>query len=211
MQNKKRELILNTMEALMRTQGAEAVSVDDIARSAGISKGSIYYYFSSKNDILDAVIERAYSSVLEKGRQLAASSRVDVFQKMEIIYTACLDATRELRRQEDLGSFHELAQNAFLHQKFTQVLITKLKPILTDILRQGIAEGQIQCSAPDETAYIVLLVLTGALDNHLIPMERAKVHELLLAFAAMQERALGLPAGKLAFLAGSGIAQEEPV
>ena len=42
-----------------------------------VSGKSIYYYFSSKNDIIDAVIERNYSRVLDEGRELAASSHLD--------------------------------------------------------------------------------------------------------------------------------------
>lgn len=201
-QNGKQELILNTMEELMRKKAAEFISVDEIARCAGISKGSIYYYFSSKNDILDAVIERAYSSVLEEGKALAASSDVDVFRKMEIIYRACLDASGELKRQEALGNYHERAQSAFLHQKFSQILIAKLSPILTDILRQGISEGRIRCTNPTESAYIVLLVLTGILDNQLLPMDEEGRKRALSAFSAMQEQSLGLLPGTLNFLAG---------
>ena len=66
--NTKRERILDAMQELMRTSSAQAISVSDIAQKAGIGKGSIYYYFSSKNDILDAVIERSYSCLLYTSR-----------------------------------------------------------------------------------------------------------------------------------------------
>ena len=57
--NNKRERILDAMQELMRTASAQAISVSDIAQKAGIGKGSIYYYFPSKNNIIDAVIERS--------------------------------------------------------------------------------------------------------------------------------------------------------
>ena len=82
--NNKRERILDAMQELMRTASAQAISVSDIAQKAGIGKGSIYYYFPSKNNIIDAVIERSYSRVLDAGRELAASSHMDAFKKMEI-------------------------------------------------------------------------------------------------------------------------------
>lgn len=80
-------MILDAMQELMGSANVQAISVSDIAQKAGIGKGSIYYYFSSKNDIIDAVIERNYSRVLDEGRELAASSHLDAFQKLEIIYT----------------------------------------------------------------------------------------------------------------------------
>ena len=66
---------------------------------------------------------------------------MDAFKKMEIIYNACLDSSTELRRQEAIGTFNEQQESAFIHQKFARIIITRLKPILTDIIRQGMEEG----------------------------------------------------------------------
>ena len=55
----KREKILDAMQQLMTTADTRSITVSEIAQKAGIGKGSVYYYFPSKNDILDGVIERA--------------------------------------------------------------------------------------------------------------------------------------------------------
>ena len=198
--NNKRELILDAMQELMGASSVQAISVSDIAQKAGIGKGSIYYYFSSKNDIIDAVIERNYSRVLDEGRELAAASDLDAFKKLEIIYHACLDSSMELRRREAIHTFNEQQESAFIHQKFARIIITKLKPILADIIRQGIREGSIQCAYPDESAQIVLTVLTITLDNHLIPLEEAQIGRILAAFTEMQEKGMGIPSHTLQFL-----------
>ena len=118
MQNhNKKDMILDAMQELMGSANVQAISVSDIAQKAGIGKGSIYYYFSSKNDIIDAVIERNYSRVLDEGRELAASSHLDAFKKLEIIYHACLDSSMELRRREEIRTFNEQQESAFIHQK----------------------------------------------------------------------------------------------
>ncbi|MCC8025853.1 MAG: TetR/AcrR family transcriptional regulator [Clostridium sp.] len=201
MQNyNKRERILDAMQELMHTAQAQAITVSDIAVKAGIGKGSIYYYFSSKNDIIDGVIERSYSRVLDKGRELAAASGLNAFQKMEIIYHACLDSSTELRRQEKSTSFNGQQEIAFIHQKFCRIIITKLKPILTDIIRQGIREGAICCEYPEETAQIVLTVLTITLDNHLIPARPEDIGRVLTAFTQMQEKSMNIPEDTLQFL-----------
>ena len=198
--NNKRERILDAMQELMRTASAQAISVSDIAQKAGIGKGSIYYYFSSKNDIIDAVIERSYSRVLDAGKELAASSHMDAFKKMELIYHACLDSSTELRRQEAIGTFNEQQESAFIHQKFARIIITRLKPILTDIIRQGMEEGTIHCEYPEETAQIVLTVLTITLDNNLIPADQDQIGRILTAFTQMQEKSMDIPAHTLEFV-----------
>ena len=198
MQNhNKREQILDAMQELMGSSNAQAISVSDIAQKAGIGKGSIYYYFSSKNDIIDAVIERSYSRVLDAGKELAASSHMDAFKKMELIYHACLDSSTELRRQEAIGTFNEQQESAFIHQKFARIIITRLKPILTDIIRQGMEEGTIHCEYPEETAQIVLTVLTITLDNNLIPADQNQIGRILTAFTQMQEKSMDIPAHTL--------------
>ena len=198
--NNKQELILDAMQELMNTSNAQAISVNDIAQKAGIGKGSIYYYFSSKNDIIEGVIQRNYSRVLDAGRKLAASPALDAFQKMEIIYHACLDSSMELRRQESMGTFSEQRESALIHQKFTRILVTRLRPILADILRQGMAEGTIHCDYPEETAQIVLTVLTTTLDNNLIPIEQEQIRRILTAFTQMQEKSMGIPEHTLEFI-----------
>ena len=201
MQNhNKREQILDAMQELMGSSNAQAISVSDIAQKAGIGKGSIYYYFSSKNDIIDAVIERSYSRVLDAGKELAASSHMDAFKKKELIYHACLDSSMELRRQEAIGTFSEQQESAFIHQKFARIIITRLKPILTDIIRQGMEEGTIHCEYPEETAQIVLTVLTITLDNNLIPADQDQIGRILTAFTQMQEKSMDIPAHTLEFV-----------
>ena len=184
----KREIILDAMQELMNGSSAQAISVSDIAQKAGIGKGSIYYYFSSKNDIIEAVIERSYSRAIEKARALAASGGMNAFQKLEIIFHACL------------ATFNEMQQSALIHQRFIRILISRLKPILADIIRQGIGEGSICCDYPEETAQIVLIVLTVTLDNHLAPSSEAEIRRLLEAFAAMQEKSMGIDPHLLDFL-----------
>lgn len=59
MKKDKREIIIDAAEKLMSIAPYSEISVDDIAKQAGIGKGSIYYYFKSKDDILYSLIEQS--------------------------------------------------------------------------------------------------------------------------------------------------------
>lgn len=61
----KYDLILDALQTLLEKKDMKTISVQEIARTAGIGKGSIYYYFSSKDKILEALIERSYKKPLE--------------------------------------------------------------------------------------------------------------------------------------------------
>ena len=49
----KREKILDAMQQLMTTADTRSITVSEIAQKAGIGKGSIYYYFPSKDAMLE--------------------------------------------------------------------------------------------------------------------------------------------------------------
>ena len=56
--SKKYEKILNSLQQLLEQKNIQTISVSEIASNAGMGKGSIYYYFPSKNAILEALIKR---------------------------------------------------------------------------------------------------------------------------------------------------------
>ena len=196
----KRDMILDAIQELMNESSGNAISVSDIARKAGIGKGSIYYYFPSKNDIMEAVIERSYSVAIEKSKELASTANISAFKKMEIIFRACIEASSELKRQKECSSFMELQQSALTHQKFISFLIKNLKPILSDIILQGMEEGSLTCEYPQEIAEIVLIILTVKLDNHLSPASAEEIQNLLLAFSWMQAKSMEIAPENLEFL-----------
>ena len=58
MKTDKKSLILDSAEQLMTKMTDEEGTVNLIAKNAGIGKGSVYYYFKSKEEIISEVIER---------------------------------------------------------------------------------------------------------------------------------------------------------
>ena len=61
----KKDLILDSLQKLLQERDIDNISVNDIAENIGIAKGGIYYYFSSKEAIVDALIERNYKKTIE--------------------------------------------------------------------------------------------------------------------------------------------------
>ena len=61
----KYEKILDALQTLLEDRSIQTISVSEIAQTAGIGKGSIYYYFPSKNAILDALIQRNYEKPIQ--------------------------------------------------------------------------------------------------------------------------------------------------
>jgi AcrR family transcriptional regulator len=53
-----RERLLEIAEVVVRNDGAAALTIDALAKAAGISKGGVQYSFSSKDDLIRALVER---------------------------------------------------------------------------------------------------------------------------------------------------------
>ena len=203
-ENGKKDLILDTMQKLISEKSSQAISVSDIAREAGIGKGSIYYYFKSKEEILEAVIERTYSKAIEESERLLKVSHLDALTKMEIIFRACRDSSSELLLPES-STFLEMQQSALVHQQYIRIIIKKLRPILADIIRQGNQEGTMYCESPDEVAEIALLILTIKFDNQLSLQPPEQIRKTLDVFIYMLETSFHIEKGRLDYMLNSVI------
>ncbi|WEZ82478.1 TetR/AcrR family transcriptional regulator [Rhizobium sp. 32-5/1] len=60
----KREQIIDGAKRIFMSVGFDAASMNDITREAGVSKGTIYVYFQSKEDLFAALIERERNRVI---------------------------------------------------------------------------------------------------------------------------------------------------
>lgn len=65
------QAILDTAERLLGEQGYEAMTIADIASGAGITRGALYFYFGSKQDVITALVARTVEALREKSRSAA--------------------------------------------------------------------------------------------------------------------------------------------
>lgn len=201
----KRDLILNSLQELLQTQDIQKISVSDIAANAGIGKGSIYYYFPSKDAIVDALIEKNYKIFLDEAKLLAKQSQQSPFERMEMIFRACRDSSNKFLKSRTSVSTEEadvksLPERTYIHQKYIQYIIQEFKPVLTEIIQQEIDENLIHCDYPEQLAEISLIILSIKLDNTLIPSSHEEIVKLFNAFIKLLEEGIGSPVGKLDYL-----------
>jgi AcrR family transcriptional regulator len=90
--------LLDIAERAFAEQGYRAVSMDDVAAAAGVTKPMIYAYFGSKEGIFVAGIHRAYERVIERVEEAAAVGGTPAEQLWRVIDTvfAWIDDYRDL-------------------------------------------------------------------------------------------------------------------
>ena len=65
--------LLQAALQLFDQKGFAATRIDEVAQKAGVSKGTLYLYYPSKEDLFKAVVRQNLSSLIEEGQQLAAT------------------------------------------------------------------------------------------------------------------------------------------
>lgn len=199
---KKNEKILDALQHLLADRTIQNISVSDIAKQAGIGKGSIYYYFPSKEAILDALIERNYEKPIKTAKNLASQTEISPFTRMAMILQACRNSSAAfLNHGHTTVDAGTSAQDiAFLHQKYMNHLISELKPVLTEIIKQGIASDEIHFEHPAALAEIVLIVLAVKLDSTFLSATAEDSEDTIRGLVALLEKGTGVPQGALNYL-----------
>lgn len=195
----KHEKILNALQELLKEKNIQNISVSEIAKKAGIGKGSIYYYFPSKDAIVDALIKQSYEQPLETAKKLAEQKDVSSFTRMAMLFQACQNSSAAFLKQE-YSSTASVQDLAFLHQKFLSYLISELKPALTEIISQGIAQDEIHFDYPAALAEIALIVIAVKLDNSLVPTTLEETENTLKGLISLLEKGTGVPSGTLNYI-----------
>lgn len=195
----KSEKILDALQQLLEEKSIQHISVSEIAEKAGIGKGSIYYYFPSKDAIVDALIKRSYEQPLLTAKELAKQTSISPFTRMAMLFQACQNSSIAFLRQNQNASSSAEAL-AFLHQKYLNYVISELKPALTEIISQAIESGEIHFERPAALAEIALIVLAVKLDNSLVPSSREEATDTLKGLIALLEKGTGAAAGTLDYL-----------
>src|SRR5690606_25914476 len=154
----------------------------------GIAKGTFYYYFKSKEDVMDAIVDRFIETGVRAAENIAQDSTLKASEKIfQIIMAQNPDDSGKGKMIEELHRVN----NAEMHQKSLVETILKLTPILTEVIEQGIDEGTFNTPYPKETVE-VLLVSSGFLfDEGIFQWEASELIQKAIAFTYILETTLG--------------------
>ena len=190
----KKEIILDAMMELINEKSNPSIS--EIAKRARMAKGGIYYYYSSKEEILDSLIDRSFSEIIENCRKKIQENEIDALSKFRLLFTTYFNQ----HITSEIDTYLHLPQNAELHQKSLGKILTDISPILTDILKQGVDEEIFHCSYPEEYAKIILSAFTFLLDRGIFRWTPNEMNHILKALADLLEKGLMLPLGSMSIL-----------
>lgn len=185
--------ILDVAERLFSTKGFDNTSTGDILAEVGIARGTLYYHFQSKEEILDAVIERMIGQKLAVARELAKRRDLSVWQRLALMIRA-LQVSEEWN-DSIMEQIHK-PQNALMHQKIQERLLAGMNPLFTALIEEGVAEGICHTDYPAEVVEMTFLYVNTAFDT-LEGLSEAERQRKMTAFIYNLERLLQMKQGSL--------------
>jgi AcrR family transcriptional regulator len=148
------ERILDTAEEVLRRYGPAKATVLDVARSLGVSHGSVYRHFSSKTALRDAVTERWLARVSTPLAAIAAEAgpAPEILRR----WLTQLSAEKRRRAREDpelFDTFHTIAAQA---RDVVAEHLQTLAAQITQIIESGIARDEFTVTDPAVAGRAVL-------------------------------------------------------
>ena len=146
----RRNEILDVAERLFCTNGYDNTSTNDILVEIGIARGTLYYHFKNKEDILDAMIDRILDETIRKAGKIALDTSVPVLERLtKTVLAANVDTKTGNMILEQVHK----PQNALMHAKMQERLLSQLVPLFVKIIEDGIAGGLMQTDYPEDTIF----------------------------------------------------------
>lgn len=159
----RRNEILDVAQRLFTAKGFDNTSTNDILNEIGIARGTLYYHFKSKEEILDAMIDRTTKQLVDKAKGIVYQKDVPVFERFtSMIFT--LNISNSSFGNEILRQVHK-PQNALMHQKIEARLLAEVTPLITVLIEDGIKQGICSTDYPQEVAEMTFVYSNAVLDN----------------------------------------------
>lgn len=182
--------IMETAEALFISNGFENVAVSDIVKKIGVAQGTFYYYFESKDDLLNQILDNSLAMLELQADHIIANTEMDPVGKLKaVLYMAFFSGLGK----KNMVSHMDEERNAELHRRMEKKFFEKFYPRIAEVVMQGKEKGRFDTGYPEEITQIVIMGMQGYMHiNYAGFSDRAFANEKMKAAQEVIERVLGL-------------------
>ena len=139
----RREQILNTARELLFKKGIDATSMNQIAKNAELSVGTLYLYFKNKESLLAALQEEGLALLYDKIKKESEKGSTPP-EKLEKMALAYMDFSEEHRKYFDVMNYFlsspEIVFSARLKVRVDKH-VNRILSIVEDVLKEGVLKN----------------------------------------------------------------------
>lgn len=160
---RKEKLIQIALDQFLE-KGYENTTITDLQKAFGLTKGGMYHYFSGKEEILDAVIEKGLGDLIDEWR----SHIKDLPEKDRLMYVCFTDTANCFSRR--LLQYGRSGESSIVTYKLREQRMKMPVSLVTEIIRQYMDSGFYNCDNPEEMAEILLVLAVSISDQVFSPV-----------------------------------------
>jgi AcrR family transcriptional regulator len=151
--------ILDAAQELFFTRGYKQTPIESIIKKIGVAKGTFYYYFKSKEDLMDKLVKRMTNQILIEIKKITERTDLDALAKLNRAYIT----TRNVKLENmDLIKLYLKAlykdENIILRHKIYMSNVDLLVPEFAKIIQQGVEEKVFNTPFPRKAARLIFEV-----------------------------------------------------
>jgi AcrR family transcriptional regulator len=192
----RRQEIVATARQLFQVNEYEQTTMQDVMGRLGIAKGTIYHYFKSKEELLEAVVENIVEEDFVRKQILLKETRGNAIERIRILTSV---DSMAVDHSEILEHLHRPG-NLGMHIRQLAVTLTRQAPLYADLIRQGCVEGLFQTDHPLECAEFILSAIQFLTDMGIYPWAQEDLVRRAMAFPTIIETMLKAPQGSFQFM-----------
>ncbi|MFH1137525.1 MAG: TetR/AcrR family transcriptional regulator [Pseudomonadota bacterium] len=189
----RREEIIRASQKLFIGNGFAKTKVSDIVKAVGVSQGTFYYYFKTKEEIIDAIVDGYIEEIIRKILPVMSERRLTALQKLERMSDLQLEVNQKSNR-----NIHSI-KGVDIHEKIIGQLVLKLVPLQVEVMRQGIREGVFTAQHPRELTEIFVAAANILFDPGIFDWNPAELEDRIWHLIRWMETCFGAPEGSLQF------------
>ncbi len=154
-----REKLIASAKEIFEHFGYKKTTMDDIAQSLGKGKSSIYYYFSSKEEIFQAVVENE-AGLLRTEVMKAIDKTNDPIEQIKNYVLTRMRINKKTRNY-----FNVLTNDDLLHLDFIEKIREDFEKeeikMMEDILKKGVESNKFQIETPGFASIAIITAIKG--------------------------------------------------
>ena len=159
--------IIETAGKLFEEKGYEQTQVQDIVNEIGVAKGLFYYYFKSKDEVMEELADRYADAIIDAVNKLIDKD-IATFDKINRIFQIFIDSA-----EKKSGIFMGIlnVKNGITHERIFFNVGEKMVPLVTELILSGNDNGECNCSDPK---FITEFLVSGLFNimNQISPDEK---------------------------------------
>lgn len=174
--DERKSQILNAAQQVFTRKGLDSARMDDIAEETGLSKGAIYLYFKSKDELIIAILDKVFQGVLGLLNKQEMESPSASAAILQFTQKAASDYKTMLKVVPVAYEFLSLAFRNPLVKRYLKGYLHKYMDVLVGLVQRGIDSGEFRPVNPQEVALAAGAIYEGTVllwvyDHELVDVE----------------------------------------